>query len=220
MSAILAFSLHNLVPTHRQWMDQMWASGLGLGLALTVGGAAFVFLGYSLSKFFTAISYAFLGWWTSITLCVIYHVESPYVPLICLGVGALLGGIAFPLAKHAVGPLAGIIAGLIVLELFSTGTVYPRALTIVAAIVFVCVVALAAVRHDEVVVFASAAVGGVMLVSGTMALSGQFPLFGKTFRELMIHYPSLLWVSITGPIVIGMAVQLAALKNKGKAVLQ
>jgi len=30
----------------------------------------------------------------------------------------------------------------------------------------------------------------------------------------------LLWVSIIGPIVIGMAVQLAALKNRGKAVVQ
>ncbi len=220
MSAILAFSLHNLVPTHRQWMDQMWASGLGLGLTLTVGGLAFVLLGHSLSKFFTAISYAFLGWWTSVTICAVYHIESPYVPLTCLGIGALLGSIAFPYAKHAVGPLAGIVAGLIVLELFSSGTVYPRAATIFAALVFICVVALTAIRYDAVVVFASAAVGGVMLVSGTMALSGQFPAVGKIFRELMTRYPNLLWVSIIGPIVIGMAVQLAALKNRGKAVVQ
>lgn len=220
MYGTLAFSVLRLMPTNRQWVDQMWASGEGIGLALTVGGIAYIFLGHSLYKTFTVVSYGFLGWWVSSAMLENYHVESAYAPLACLGVGAALAGITWPLAKHAASVLGGIVAGLIVLQLCAAADVFPRVAMILAGVIFLGVTALAFVRHDEIVVFACAAIGAVMLVSGVVALFGQIPTVGKHFRQLLTHYPIVIWMSFIAPIIIGMAVQLAMLKNQGKATLR
>lgn len=220
MHGTLAFSVLRLMPTNRQWVDQMWASGEGIGLALTVGGIAYIFLGHSLYKTFTVVAYGFLGWWVGSAVIENYHVESAYAPLACLGTGAVLAAIAWPLAKHAASVLGGIIAGLVVLQLCAAANVFPKTAMILAGVMFLAVTALAFVRHDEIVVFACAAIGAIMLVSGAVALFGQFPTVGKHFRQLLTHYPIVIWLSFVAPIIIGMAVQLGILKNKGKATLR
>ena len=68
--------------------------------------------------------------------------------------------------------------------------------------------------------FASTTFGAMLMLSGVVAVGADLPSIGGNFRELVTRYPVLIWMSFITPLVIGLAFQLAMLKNKGKATLQ
>ena len=219
MSHVLAFSMSQHLPTWQQWLNDMWASGAGLGLLLLLGGFTFIFFGHSLYKIFTAVAFAFLGWWLT-SVCKGIDLSDSARLIAPLVGGVVLGAASYPLAKYGVALLGGIAAAGICWQLFGGAGPGERLVLGLCGLCLVGVTALAIVRHDEVAVFASTVFGAVMVVSGTVALFARFPSIGATYHHLMMRYPLVVWVSFITPLVIGLAFQLATLKNKGKATLQ
>jgi len=220
MSNVLAFSVSQFLPSWRQWLDQMWAGGEGVGLLLLLGGVAFVFFGHSIYRVLCTVAFAVLGWWLVFTACQSLGFGSIIELVVPLLGGLLLGAAGFYLAKYGVALLGGVAAAGICWQLFGGLGVPETIVLILCVISFVGVAALAIVRHDGVIVFASTVFGAVMIVSGAVALFARFPSIGANFRQLLARYPAMLWMSFITPLVIGLAFQLATLKNKGKATLQ
>jgi hypothetical protein len=218
---VLAFSVSDLVPTWREWFEQMWAAGEGLGILLVLIGAGFVFFGHSIYRIFTALCFAFLGWWCTSVVCAHAHLEGTGVLVLSLVAAALLGAGALKLSKYCVALLGGLAAAVICWQLlFVAWRLNTRASLVVSMAALVGVSALAIVRHTEVAVFASTTFGAMLMLSGVVAVGADLPSIGGNFRELVTRYPVLIWMSFITPLVIGLAFQLAMLKNKGKATLQ
>ncbi|UCG33477.1 MAG: hypothetical protein JSU68_02355 [Phycisphaerales bacterium] len=221
MSCVLAFSVSDVLPTWREWFEQMWVGGQGLGILLVLLGVGFAFFGHSIYRIFTAISFAFLGWWFTSLGCAHLHVEGIGMLAASLTVAALLGAVALKLARYSVALLGGLAAAVICWQLLYVGwRVNSTASLVVCVAALVGISALAIVRHTEVVVFASTAFGAMIIVSGVVAVGADIPHIGGNFRELLTRYPILIWMSFITPLVIGLAFQFAVLKNKGKAMLQ
>ena len=221
MSCVLAFSMSNVLPTWRQWFEQMWAGGEGLGILLLLIGGGFVFFGHSIYRVFTAMSFAFLGWWFTSLVCMQIRVVGVAEVVTSLVAAAVAGAVALKLAKYSVALLGGLAAAGICWQLVFVGGGANSTVSLIASVAaLVGVSALAIVRHTEVVVFASTAFGAIIMLSGAVALCSDVPYLGSNFRGLMTRYPALIWMSFITPLVIGLAFQLAVLKNKGKAMLQ
>jgi hypothetical protein len=221
VNCVLAFSVSDVLPTWREWFEHMWAGGQGLGILLVLLGVGFAFFGHSIYRIFASVSFAFLGWWFTSLGCAHLHLEGIGALAASLVAAALLGVAALKLAKYSVALLGGLAAAVILWQLlYVSWRVDSRPSLVVCVAALVGVSALAIVRHTEVVVFASTAFGAMIMVSGVVAMCADLPHLGGNFRELLTRYPALIWMSFITPLVIGLAFQLAILKNKGKATLQ
>jgi hypothetical protein len=216
MASVLAFSGLPFPPMWRHWIELSWARNEGLGLLLLMGGFAFAFAGRSLYKAFTTVVSAFLGWWLAA-----HMVEGPTlagelqtaVPIVA---GVLLGAAGFTLAKYAVSLLGGLSAACICWHLLGAAGMPAKPVLVLGAACFVLVAVVSIIRHDEVLAFASAAAGALMIVFGVAALAGSFPNLGNDLHQMMQRYPFLVWAGFMTPMVIGLIFQLTALRDKGK----
>ncbi|MBI4716198.1 MAG: hypothetical protein HY763_00175 [Planctomycetes bacterium] len=164
-----------MITSVHDWLVFLKTSDRLIGLPLLVGGGALIFFGWRMWKVCVVLSFALIGAGVSATLTEGDDHQAYY----SFAAAIILGALSYYPASHAVALLGGIIGGGLALHFLGASGLSGTAYWVGGLVALIAATAYALINRRLIVIFVTACLGAVLLVSGlTVFVMLSPPLYG------------------------------------------
>lgn len=193
-----------------QWAAFLSASDSLLGLPLCAAGLALILGGWRLWKAAVVVTFALIGGAIGVLLA-----DTPQNQMLYAGIGAvLLGGASLPPANYSIAVLGGLISAAILHTTVAPLITRPLPLWILVGSVFFACAALSYVYVRHVIVIITSFEGGVLMVSGLVAVASDYPQLFNFFRTISANYWFFMPFLLLVPTAMGCMLQMADVRQR------
>ena len=191
-------------------LDELARQEVVVGLFLMGAGLVFLLMGRQMFQILVAISFGVVGF----VLGGLVPIAPDLSLMCCLGGAVLLAGLSMLLTKVAVGALAGGWAGVSTLGMLSSFDLPDEVLYAVCAVAVALAVSLTLIMFQEMIVAVTSFEGAILVLSGGVVFSNQYPMFWRNIRDLLVNTPIFVPFLVIAITVTGFFLQLSQLRQK------
>ena len=201
-----------MITSINDWLLFLKTSDALIGFPLLVAGAALMVYGWRMWKVCVMLSFGLIG----MAIGAAFGESTEYQVVFAYGSALALALLSYWPARHAVVVLGGLLGSGIVLQLLSGLHLYGLSLWMVGVLGFVVCAGYTLLSRRVVVIFVTAFLGAVLVISGLTAFVMEYPPLYGAFRSLAAGSVFVVAFLLAVPSVMSTFYQIAEVHRLGK----